>query len=114
MKITIIRHGKVDMKWKQWCTSEQFDKDCSNYDSSPICLIDEKIENNIGDDISIVMFRYWHYSINKSKDCEKRVGIKMIKTEFGIIEEIQKDKDYSFEGPESIWYILVWNVIFGG
>ena len=53
MKITIIRHGKVDMKWKQWCTSEQFDKDCSNYDSSPICLIDEKIENNIGDDIYI-------------------------------------------------------------
>ena len=49
MKITIIRHGKVDMKWKQWCTSEQFDKDCSNYDSSPICLIDEKIENNIGE-----------------------------------------------------------------
>lgn len=53
MAITIIRHGKVDMQWRQWCTSEQFDKDCSNYDSSPICLIDEKIEKNIEDDIYI-------------------------------------------------------------
>ncbi len=25
MKITIIRHGKVDMKWKKWCTSKQFE-----------------------------------------------------------------------------------------
>lgn len=39
MRVIIIRHGKVDFKWKKWSTSGQFDKDCKMYDKAPIfCL----------------------------------------------------------------------------
>lgn len=36
MKVVIIRHGKVDFKWKTWSTSEQFNEDCKIYDEAPI------------------------------------------------------------------------------
>lgn len=49
MKITIIRHGKVNMKWKKWYTSEQFDRDCAKYDISPICPIDDTPEELRGE-----------------------------------------------------------------
>lgn len=49
MKITLIRHGKVNMKWKKWYTSEQFDRDCAKYDISPICSIDDKPEGLRGE-----------------------------------------------------------------
>lgn len=36
MQVFIIRHGKVDFKWKTWSTSEQFNEDCKMYDEAPI------------------------------------------------------------------------------
>lgn len=36
MKIIIIRHGKVDYKWRQWSTSKEFNEDCRMYDQSPL------------------------------------------------------------------------------
>lgn len=36
MKIYIFRHGKVNMKWPSKCTSQEFDRACSNYDSADI------------------------------------------------------------------------------
>lgn len=36
MKITIIRHGKVSMKWPQKCSSSEFDMACTKYDNSDI------------------------------------------------------------------------------
>ena len=36
MKIIIIRHGKVNYKWSKWCTSDEFDKECSDYDNAPL------------------------------------------------------------------------------
>lgn len=36
MKITIIRHAKVNYKWKFWYTSQEFNKSCNEYDISPI------------------------------------------------------------------------------
>ena len=53
MKITMIRHGKVDMKWKKWYTSKQFDLDCSNYDLAPLIPFDNEIEDNTRADIYI-------------------------------------------------------------
>ena len=32
MNVVVIRHGKVDFKWRNWSTSEQFDMDCKDYD----------------------------------------------------------------------------------
>ncbi|WP_026885119.1 hypothetical protein [Clostridium beijerinckii] len=38
MKITIIRHAKVNYKWKSFCSSQEFNKSCYEYDISPIDL----------------------------------------------------------------------------
>lgn len=37
MRAVIIRHGKVDFKWKTRRTSEQFNEDCKMYDEVPLC-----------------------------------------------------------------------------
>ncbi len=47
MRITIIRHGKVNMKWPQKCSSSVFDVACAEYDRSDleninITLLDEQ------------------------------------------------------------------------
>lgn len=36
MRVVIIRHGRVDFKWKKWSTSKQFNQDCEMYDKAPI------------------------------------------------------------------------------
>lgn len=36
MKIQIIRHAKVDMKWPDFMTGEEFDEANTRYDASPI------------------------------------------------------------------------------
>lgn len=36
MRITIIRHGKVNMKWPKECSSAEFDRACEKYDISDI------------------------------------------------------------------------------
>lgn len=36
MNVVVIRHGKVDFKWRNWSTSEQFDMDCKKYDKAPV------------------------------------------------------------------------------
>ena len=36
MKIVVIRHGEVCYVWSRWCTSEEFDKACVEYDKAPI------------------------------------------------------------------------------
>lgn len=36
MKITIIRHGKVDMTWDKKYNSAAYDSACAQYDQSPI------------------------------------------------------------------------------
>lgn len=36
MRITIIRHGKVNMKWPKKCSSAEFDRACEKYDISGI------------------------------------------------------------------------------
>lgn len=41
MKITIIRHGKVNMQWPKRCNSKTFDAACKEYDIAHI----EKIDN---------------------------------------------------------------------
>lgn len=102
MKITIIRHGKVDMKWKQWYTSEQFDKDCSNYDSFPICLIDEKMENGIEDNIYIS-------TLKRSRETAERLFSekKFIETE--LLNEVPLKSCLDCKSALPLWF---WN-IFG-
>lgn len=53
MKIVIIRHGEVDMKWGKSYDSISFDNACSNYDSSPIKASEIRYENKNNDKIYI-------------------------------------------------------------
>jgi len=70
MKITLIRHGKVNMKWKKWYTSEQFDRDCAKYDSSPICPIDDKQEGLWGEIYISTLQRSFHTAERLFGECE--------------------------------------------
>ena len=45
MKIMIVRHGKVNMKWPKMCSSEDFDKACHFETVLEICTNTDK--NNI-------------------------------------------------------------------
>ncbi|MDE7341493.1 MAG: histidine phosphatase family protein [Lachnospiraceae bacterium] len=36
MNITVIRHGKVDMRWPRWCNAEEFDNACLQYEEADI------------------------------------------------------------------------------
>ena len=101
MKITIIRHGKVNMKWKSWYTSEQFDKDCSNYDISPICLIDEEIENDIQDEIYISTLK------RSQETAERLFGKKeFIKTE--LLNEVPLKSGFDCNKSLPLWF---WNIV---
>ncbi len=46
MRIVVIRHGKVLHDWKKWCTSAEFDEQCSLYDKAPIDVaVDKGVED---------------------------------------------------------------------
>ena len=36
MRVTVIRHGKVNHIWKKSCASAEFDEECRLYDEAPI------------------------------------------------------------------------------
>lgn len=44
MKLLLIRHGKVDMKWKRYCSSVEYDEACRQYDEADIIPIDTPLE----------------------------------------------------------------------
>lgn len=46
MRAIIIRHGKVDFKWKNRSTSEQFDMDCRKYDKASVKPFSVEIPKN--------------------------------------------------------------------
>lgn len=101
MKITLIRHGKVNMRWKKWCTSRQFDLDCSNYDIAPLCPIDEKIENDIPDDIYVSSLkRSW-------ETAEKLFGSKeFVETELLNEVPLKSFCDCKVPLPLALWNIV--------
>lgn len=43
MKVVLIRHGKVNFKWRLWYTSEQFNEACRQYNMAPIQQIEYSI-----------------------------------------------------------------------
>jgi len=51
MKITIVRHAKVNMKWPSFCNSEEFNEACRNYDLADIepteKVVERKKENTV-------------------------------------------------------------------
>lgn len=41
MRVSIIRHAKVDMQWPKSCTSDEFVQACRNYDRAGIVTLQE-------------------------------------------------------------------------
>lgn len=100
MKITIIRHGKVNMRWKKWCTSEEFDEDCARYDSSPLHFIDEKIEQDVADDIYIS-------TLKRTRETATYLFGKREFVETELLNEVPLKSCFDCKIPLPLW---VWNV----
>lgn len=100
MKITIIRHGKVSMKWKKWSTSEEFDIDCKNYDISPICSIDEKIEQDVSGDIYIS-------TLKRSRETAAQLLGKKEFMETELLNEVPLKSCFNCKIRLPLW---IWNV----
>ena len=43
MQVALIRHAKVNMKWKFWLTSAEYDKGCAAYDAAPVLPVTVKL-----------------------------------------------------------------------
>lgn len=102
MKITIIRHGKVNMKWPKKCTSYDFDKACLEYDISNIEEIKSfpPIENISGKIYVSPLSR----SLNTAKRLFKR-------TDFFEFSEITEVPLKSFKDTNTSYPLWIWNVV---
>ena len=43
MLVAVIRHAKVNMKWKFWLNSAEYNKGCSDYDAAPVLPVTVKL-----------------------------------------------------------------------
>lgn len=100
MKITIIRHGKVNMQWKKWYTSQQFDMDCENYDVSSIHPIEEKIERDVPVDIYIS-------TLKRSRETAIQLFGEKEFTETELLNEVPLKSCFDCKIRLPLW---IWNV----
>ena len=81
MKITIIRHGKVKMKWPNKCNSKIFDKACKDYDNADIEMINCPGNRVEGKNIYVSNLRRSHETADvlfKSNDILELIGIQEV------------------------------------
>lgn len=101
MKIMVIRHGKVNMKWRKLSTSRQFDMDCSNYDVSPLYPIDKKTESDIRADIYIS-------TLKRTRDTAEALFGSREFIETKLLNEVPLKSFCDSRIPLPLW---VWNII---
>lgn len=101
MKIVVIRHAKVNMKWERRYNSVGFDEACKKYDNSPIDTIDKKynVEGN-----SII------YISGLSRTRETALKLfgkkKFYKSELLNEVPIRSYKDTNKKIPLAIWNVM--------
>ncbi len=100
MKITIIRHGKVNMQWKKWCTSKQFDIECENYDSASIYPVSEDMAGNVSEDIYIS-------TLKRSRETATQLFGEKEFLETGLLNEVPLKSCFHCKVKLPLW---VWNV----
>lgn len=100
MKITIIRHGKVNMQWKKWCTSKQFDIECENYDSASIYPVNEDMAGNVSEDIYIS-------TLKRSRETATQLFGEKEFLETGLLNEVPLKSCFHCKVKLPLW---VWNV----
>ena len=101
MKITIIRHGKVDMMWPRKCTSYDFDNACLKYDIANI----EKIESF---HMEITSDRIYISPLSRSLETAKNL---FGNREFIELSEISEVPLKSFRDTNRPHYLWIWNII---
>lgn len=100
MKIVIIRHARVDYKWKFWCNSYEFNRSCDEYDRSSI---DYSNKYNIKTDNPIYISE-----LSRSYDTAKLIfgENKFIKMNLFNEVPIKAFTDKTIKLPLIIWRIL--------
>ena len=66
MRIVIIRHGKVNYCWSNYCTSKEFDYECSEYNIASIKDGNFKIPN-------INYQKIYISELSRSRDTAKKI-----------------------------------------
>ncbi len=100
MKVVIIRHAEVDFFWSSRCTSEEFDKECSEYDKAPIKDTECKITHFDYQSICIS-------TLSRSRDTAKRLFVKAVLKETGLINEVPLKSSFDTGKKLPLWF---WNI----
>ncbi len=100
MKIIIIRHGEVDFRWSGWCTSEEFDKECCEYDIAPIKNLDLEIPE--------IKYRSIYISsLLRSRDTAKMLFAEEELKETELIKEVPLRSSVDTGKKMPLWF---WNL----
>ena len=100
MRVVIIRHAKVDFLWNNWCTSEEFDKECREYDKALIKDIDYVIPH----------FKYqriYESTFPRSRNTAKRLFPEATLKETELINEVPLKSSFDTEKKLPLWF---WNL----
>lgn len=100
VKITIVRHGKVNMKWPKKCSSDEFDMACTQYDRSGLEDIDSiPFEKHVG--------RIYVSKLSRSVDTAKSL---FPNNEYYEMPEIGEVPLKSFRNTKKRLPLWIWNV----
>ena len=100
MKVVIVRHAEVDFFWSSRCTSEEFDKECSEYDKASIKDADYKIPHFDYQSIYIS-------TLPRSRDTAKRLFAEAILKETELINEVPLKSSFDTKKKLPLWF---WNI----
>ncbi len=101
MRIIIVRHGKVNMKWPKKCSSDEFDKACAQYDKSDL----ESININPLDKQTD---RIYVSKLSRSADTAK---ILFPNKEYSVMPEIGEVPLKSFMDTTKRIPLWIWNIL---
>ena len=95
--MVIIRHAKVDFLWNNWCTSEEFDKECREYDKALIKDIDFVIPH----------FKYQRMYVStfpQSRNTAMRLFPEASLKETELINEVPLKSGFDTEKKLPLWF----------
>lgn len=101
MKIYIIRHAKVNMKWPKQCNSNEFDTACMIYNRSDIKKINNANINISNDNIYV----------SGMKRSIRTAQILFPTSKYHIVSSISEVPLKSFTDTNSSFPLWLWNII---
>ena len=93
----IIRNAEVDFFWSSRCTSEEFDKECCEYDKAPIKDAEYKIPN--------FEFQSLYIStLSRSRNTAKRLFAEDNLKETELINEVPQKWSFDTGKKMATWF----------